>query len=66
MTCEVMESLSPDERNLVQLYLDGYSYAEIGAELGILTVSARVRMNRLVKRMQGIATKEGLTNEINI
>ena len=53
----LLGALDPAERQLVQMRLDGYSYAEIGAETGMASLTARVQMSRIVHRLRAMADK---------
>lgn len=49
---EVIKKLPEVERAVVMLYLDDIPYKEIAQTLGISSVNARVKMNRLKKKLK--------------
>ena len=53
----LLEVLGPDERQLVQMRLDGYSYAEIGAAVGKASLTVRVQMSRIMYRLRAMADR---------
>lgn len=49
---EVIKKLPEIERAIVMMYLDDVSYKDISKTLGISSVNARVKMNRLKKKLK--------------
>lgn len=56
----LLERLSPDERRMVQYYLDGYDYDALAALFGTSVLAMRKRMSRLVRRMRQMAQEMGI------
>jgi RNA polymerase sigma-70 factor (ECF subfamily) len=54
-----VQELSPIEKALIFLFLEGRSHKEIGHDLGISEVNARVRLNRTKEKLQLIIKKNG-------
>ncbi len=54
---ELAAHLKPDDRRLLDLYLDGYTLAEAATLLGISHSAARQRMRRIRLRLQQIYQK---------
>lgn len=54
----LLDTLSPADRQLVDLRLAGYSDSEIGDQLGITAVAVRVRMFRVVRRLRSVVASE--------
>jgi RNA polymerase sigma factor (sigma-70 family) len=48
---ELCRHLSPDDRRMLEMRLDGYTFPEIGDVLGVHSVALRVRMTRLRQRL---------------
>ncbi|PIE50007.1 MAG: RNA polymerase subunit sigma-70 [Flavobacteriales bacterium] len=55
---KVIKKLPKIERAIVMLYLDDLPYKEIAATLGISSVNARVKMNRLKKKLKVLMKEE--------
>jgi RNA polymerase sigma factor (sigma-70 family) len=51
--------LNPVEKALIFLFLEGQSHKEIGSNLGITEVNARVKLNRTKDKLQDIIKKQG-------
>lgn len=49
---ELMEGLSEGEREVMSLYTQCDTMAELGRELGLSEVNARVRVHRIAKKMR--------------
>jgi len=54
-----VQELSPIEKALIFLFLEGRSHKEIGQDLGISEGNARVRLNRTKEKLQLIIKKNG-------
>lgn len=54
-----VRELNDIEKALVYLYLEDKSYCEIAETLGISEVNARVKMNRVKKKIKNIIAKQG-------
>lgn len=54
-----VQELSPIEKALIFLFLEGRSHKEIGLDLGITEVNARVRLNRTKEKLQQTIKKNG-------
>ena len=48
----LFERLDADDRLLMQMHLDGYSFAEIGSALGISAAAANMRKCRIVSQLK--------------
>ena len=49
--------LDADDRQLMQMHLDGYSFDEIGSALGISAMAVRMRKSRIIRYLQRMAKK---------
>lgn len=56
---EALQLLKPVEKALMFLYLEDMSHREIGENLGISEVNARVKLNRTKEKLQTILKKNG-------
>lgn len=56
----LLERLSADERQIVELRLSGYSFDEIAEETGLSSLAARSRMTRIIRRMRKMAQEMSL------
>jgi len=54
-----VQELSPIEKALIFLFLEGRTHREIGQDLGISEVNARVRLNRTKEKLQLTIKKNG-------
>ncbi|MNY69115.1 Sigma-70, region 4 [compost metagenome] len=54
-----MHTLNPVEKALIFLFLEGQSHKEIGNNLGITEVNARVKLNRTKDKLQEIIKQQG-------
>lgn len=54
MMYDAIKELNDIEKALVFLYLEDKNYAEISETLGITEVNARVKMNRVKKKLKNI------------
>lgn len=52
---DLLSALSPDERRMVRLYLQGYHGDEIGAELGVGRDTVYQRMRRVTQKLRRLA-----------
>ena len=52
---ELLNKLSPRQRQIIKLRADGYSYKEIGEKLGIKEHSVDNEIQRLRRRVRGFA-----------
>ena len=53
--------LSPTEMEIVALWLDGVSWADIGKQLGCTADAARVRLDRAFARVRKTLSEDGCT-----
>jgi len=51
----LLEPLAPNDRRLLRLASEGYTFAEIGAALGVTCGAARIRIFRLRKKLSAAA-----------
>lgn len=56
---KALQLLKPVEKALIFLYLEDLSHREIGDNLGISEVNARVKLNRVKEKIQVILKKNG-------
>jgi RNA polymerase sigma-70 factor (ECF subfamily) len=56
---KAVQLLNPVEKALIFLFLEGQSHKEIGQNLGITEVNARVKLNRTKDKLQEIIKKQG-------
>lgn len=56
---EALQTLKPIEKALMFLYLEDLSHREIGENLGISEINARVKLNRVKEKLQTILKKNG-------
>lgn len=56
---KAVHTLNPVEKALIFLFLEGQSHKEIGNNLGITEVNARVKLNRTKDKLQEIIKKQG-------
>jgi RNA polymerase sigma factor (sigma-70 family) len=56
---KAVQLLNPVEKALIFLFLEGQSHKEIGQNLGITEVNARVKLNRTKDKLQDIIKKQG-------
>jgi len=54
-----VKELNEVEKALIFLFLEGFSHREIGGQLGISEVNARVKLNRTKDKLQEIIKKQG-------
>ena len=57
-----LSRLSPSDKALVLLYLEGYRYQEIAELLSISATNVSTRLNRIKQKMKVIITQEALWN----
>jgi RNA polymerase sigma-70 factor (ECF subfamily) len=57
-----LNRLSPSDKALVLLYLEGYRYQEIAELLSISATNVSTRLNRIKQKMKVIITQEALWN----
>ena len=57
-----MSRLSPSDKALVLLYLEGYRYQEIAELLSISATNVSTRLNRIKQKMKVIITQEASWN----
>jgi len=50
----VIESLNPEDRFIIFLYLDGYSHADIAGIIGISTTNVGTRIQRIKQKMKNL------------
>lgn len=53
----LLDRLDADDRRLMQMHLDGFSFAEIGTAMGISAAAARMRKSRIMHEMRKMAEK---------
>lgn len=56
---EAVQQLNSIEKALIFLFLEGQSHKEIGKNLGITEVNARVKLNRTKDKLQQIIKQQG-------
>lgn len=56
---KAVQQLNQVEKALIFLFLEGQSHKEIGSNLGITAVNARVKLNRTKDKLQEIIKKQG-------
>jgi RNA polymerase sigma-70 factor (ECF subfamily) len=56
---KAVQQLNQVEKALIFLFLEGQSHKEIGSNLGITEVNARVKLNRTKDKLQEIIKKQG-------
>lgn len=56
---KAVHTLNPVEKALIFLFLEGQSHKEIGSNLGITEVNARVKLNRTKDKLQEIIKQQG-------
>lgn len=56
---EALHKLEKIEKALVFYHLEGYSHKEIGSNLGISEINARVKLNRAKNKLKEIIEKQG-------
>ena len=56
---KAVQQLNQVEKALIFLFLEGQSHREIGSNLGITEVNARVKLNRTKDKLQEIIKKQG-------
>ena len=56
---KAVHTLNPVEKALIFLFLEGQSHKEIGNNLGITEVNARVKLNRTKDKLQEIIKQQG-------
>lgn len=56
---KAVQQLNQVEKALIFLFLEGQSHKEIGSNLGITEVNARVKLNRTKDKLQDIIKKQG-------
>ena len=54
---DLVAHLPDDDRQAVRLFLEGYSYKEIAAALGITESNVKVRFHRIKQKLKEIYTK---------
>lgn len=59
---ELSEDLTPHEREVLELMLDGYQTDEIAAKFGIKRRSVNVMRHRIVEKLREASRKEKLIN----
>ena len=56
---QAVHELNPIEKSLIFLFLEGLSHKQIGENIGISEVNARVKLNRTKDKLQQIIKKNG-------
>lgn len=56
---KAVQTLNPVEKALIFLFLEGQSHKEIGNNLGITEINARVKLNRTKDKLQQIIKQQG-------
>ena len=63
MAAKKIRQLEPVDRSLVLLYLDGRTYEEIGAILGLETGSVGVKLNRAKQRLKQLINQKAVNHD---
>lgn len=56
---KAVQHLSPVEKAVILYFMEGLSHKEVGMQLGISEVNARVKLNRTKEKLQNIIKKLG-------
>ena len=59
----LFERLDADDRRLMQMHLDGYSFKEIGAAMGLSAAAVRMRKSRIVRQMKQMVERDRRIHE---
>lgn len=55
---QMIDSLNPDDRKIVTLYLEGYNYEEIAAKVNISKGAVAMRLTRIKKKLKKMYENE--------